>query len=211
MVPPMFMINIGDMYKFQPCIITSVTVNIPEDASWETLNSVNSFEWAYLDEMITSKLSRKNYAQFPKEAEISMTCNLLEKERAIVGGAHFGHAPHTEDYIRNEYIPSDPGKPFFSTPSEFHMGLVEYQQVKDSGAGIRVNNSNPIFSPKSQYEEPGPTKQAQSSVLGQPVRTSDDPRFVNEDEQRKLLRISKTPSTTQIVPPGNTSAGSRTY
>ena len=47
----MFMLTIGDLYKFQPIVITSLNVNIPDDASWETLNENNSqfrmelFEW----------------------------------------------------------------------------------------------------------------------------------------------------------------------
>src|SRR5207237_10809770 len=40
-VPPMFMITIGDLYKFQPIIMTSINVNIPEDSSCETLNEDN--------------------------------------------------------------------------------------------------------------------------------------------------------------------------
>ena len=37
------------------------------------------------------------YGQLPRTVEISLGLVLLEKERAIVGGANFGHAPRTED------------------------------------------------------------------------------------------------------------------
>jgi hypothetical protein len=41
MIPPMVMLNIGDMYREQPVVITQVGISIPEDASWETLNEDN--------------------------------------------------------------------------------------------------------------------------------------------------------------------------
>jgi hypothetical protein len=98
-VPPMFMLTIGDLYKFQPIIITSVILNIPEDASWETLNEDNSRNgWSYLNGLITSPNLGKNYGQLPREVEIAVTCNLLEKERAIIGGSHFGHQPRVDDW-----------------------------------------------------------------------------------------------------------------
>lgn len=97
-VPPMFMLTIGDLYKFQPIVVTSINVNIPDDATWETLNELNTgerAEWSYLNGQIRGKGTK--FAQLPKEAEIAVTCNLLEKERAVVGGSHFGHAPRADD------------------------------------------------------------------------------------------------------------------
>ena len=104
-VPPMFMITIGDLYKFQPAIIQTVNVNIPEDASWETMNELNSSNrqgWNYLNGLITDKTVGMNYGQLPREAEIAITCNLLEKERAIIGGSHFGHEPRADNW-ENKY------------------------------------------------------------------------------------------------------------
>ena len=64
----MFMLTIGDLYKFQPIIITSITINIPEDASWETLNEDNSENgWSYLNGFITSPSLGKKYGQLPRE------------------------------------------------------------------------------------------------------------------------------------------------
>jgi len=97
-VPPMFMLTVGDLYRFQPIVITSINVNVPDDASWETLNELNSKKWSYLNGMISSPAVGKKYAQLPREAEIAITCNLLEKERAIVGGSHFGHAPRNDTF-----------------------------------------------------------------------------------------------------------------
>ena len=101
-VPPMFMITIGDLYRFQPMVLRSINVNIPEDALWETLNEQNSDEWNYLNGIITNNLMGSNttarYGQLPREVEISIEGALLEKERAQVGGSHFGHAPRVDDW-----------------------------------------------------------------------------------------------------------------
>jgi hypothetical protein len=97
-VPPMFMITIGDLYRYQPIVIRNVTVNIPEDASWETLNQYNSDEWSYLNGIIKNPNLANNYGQLPREAEVSIEGALLEKERAQVGGNHFGHAPRVDNW-----------------------------------------------------------------------------------------------------------------
>ena len=103
-VPPMFMITIGDLYRFQPIVLRSINVNIPEDAIWETLNEYNSDEWSYLNGIIKSpqvqgdNSTTAKYGQFPREAEINIEGALLEKERAQVGGSHFGHAPRVDDW-----------------------------------------------------------------------------------------------------------------
>lgn len=128
MIPPMFMITIGDMYKFQPIVITSVNVNIPDDASWETLNEKNSTNgWSYLNGMIYANQNlRMMYGQLPKEAEIQITCNLLEKERAIVGAAHYGHAPHTDLYLEDEFNQAGGSVEFLPSPTDLHKGFIEY-------------------------------------------------------------------------------------
>jgi hypothetical protein len=124
-VPPMFMVTIGDMYKFQPIVITSINVNIPDDASWETLNEVNSKRWSYLNGIIKAPSVGKNYAQLPKEAEIAITCNLLEKERAIVGGSHFGHAPVSDD-DSNVFITGN--EPYLPNVTSFGAGMVTFTE-----------------------------------------------------------------------------------
>lgn len=134
-VPPMFMLTIGDLYKFQPMVITSINVNIPDDASWETLNEKNSrLGWSYLNGMITSPNLGKNYGQLPREAEIAITCNLLEKERAVVGGSHFGHEPRVDDWENlneaDRFLTSnDPYTSFLPAPSQLHQNFVEWNQL----------------------------------------------------------------------------------
>ena len=133
-VPPMFMLTIGDLYKFQPMVITSINVNIPDDASWETLNEKNSrLGWSYLNGMITSPDLGKNYGQLPREAEIAITCNLLEKERATVGGSHFGHSPRKDDWETFEgddrFLSSnDPYTSYLPSPTTLHKNFVEWNE-----------------------------------------------------------------------------------
>jgi len=133
-VPPMFMLTIGDLYKYQPMVITSINVNIPDDASWETLNEKNAKQgWSYLNGMITSPNLGKNYGQLPREAEIAVTCNLLEKERAVVGGSHFGHEPRVDDWehldVANRFVTSnDPYTSYLPAPSVLHQNFVEWNK-----------------------------------------------------------------------------------
>jgi hypothetical protein len=124
-VPPMFMLTIGDMYKFQPIVITSVNVNIPDDAAWETLTELNSEKWSYLNGIIRSPNIGKKYAQFPREAEIAISCNLLEKERAVIGGSHFGHAP-TSDNDSNIFVTGN--EPYLPNVTSFGAGMVTFTE-----------------------------------------------------------------------------------
>ena len=98
MVPPMFMLTIGDLYKEQPILIQSVTMTVPDDASWETLSEENigDLDWNYLATIIKSPNTL--FAQLPREVELGFNLTLLEKERAVVGGANFGHAPRNDDW-----------------------------------------------------------------------------------------------------------------
>ena len=125
MVPPMVMITIGDMYKNQPVVIGSLGITIPENASWETLNEKNSTEWSYLVDYIKSPKVGMNYGQLPRTMEISVNAYLLEKERAIVGAAHFGHAPHNEQYDETLDIKTIPNN---ENPTELHKSMVVYNQ-----------------------------------------------------------------------------------
>lgn len=91
--PPMFMITIGDLYKYQPVVINNVTVSIPDGALWETMPENSTEDWSYLAGIITTKVPKERIAQLPREIEVTVTCDILEKERPEVGGNHYGHAP----------------------------------------------------------------------------------------------------------------------
>lgn len=136
-VPPMVMLNIGDMYKNQPVVLSAIGLTVPDSATWETLNEYNSEEWAYLVDYIKSPDSL--YAQLPKTVEISVTAYLLEKERAIAGAAHFGHAPHGEEYKETPYRKTAPD---YAEPSDFHKALVVHQKEKGEYQGDIDTTSN---------------------------------------------------------------------
>lgn len=119
MIAPMVMLTLGDMYKEQPILIQSLTTTVPDDASWETSNETNMpGGWEYLASYL--KAPQVLYGQLPRAVEINVAAVLLEKERAIVGGANFGHAPRTEDfnYWNTTAVP-DGGE-----PNQFNKSLV---------------------------------------------------------------------------------------
>jgi hypothetical protein len=146
-IPPMFMLTIGDFYKYQPIVITSINVNVPDDAAWETLNEINAPEgWSYLNGIITTPQIGKGYAQLPREVEIAITCNLLEKERAILGGSHFGHAPRKDDWETSpdgKFVVG--GQPFLPEITQFHAEEV----VFNPGAPVPVTLPVPVTPPAS--------------------------------------------------------------
>mgnify|MGYP000951577903 CR=1 FL=1 len=115
MVPPMFMVTIGDLYREQPILLQSVMMEIPNDAIWETVNSENMTDyskdkiWTYLNGKIRSKYMS---GQFPREANLSFNANLLEKERAVVGGSELGHVARDDNWRQwNESMVPSQGPP----------------------------------------------------------------------------------------------------
>lgn len=115
-IPPMVMLTLGDMYKYQPILIQSINVAVPDDAAWETMNK-ESGDWSYLAKYI--KAPNVLYGQLPRQIEITIAAILLEKERAVVGGANFGHAPRKDDYGAWRTDGPDP-----SEPNAMHQALV---------------------------------------------------------------------------------------
>ena len=169
-VPPMFMITIGDLYKFQPMVITSINVNIPDDASWETMNELNSNNrqgWNYLNGIITDKTVGMNYGQLPREAEIAITCNLLEKERAIVGGSHFGHEPRLDDW---EDLDTDSrfvtgSADFLPALTTLHKNFVQWNVPGGNGPKTATNSSTaPSSTPTSAADNAGSTTQTVTRI-----------------------------------------------
>jgi len=87
-VPPLVMMTIGDIYKNQPIVINSINMTIPDNATWETVSeSEDKFE--YLNGRLKSN-DNVTLAQFPREAEISIDANILEKEKPKTGCNNFG-------------------------------------------------------------------------------------------------------------------------
>lgn len=145
-VPPMFMLTIGDLYKYQPIIIRNITVNVPDDALWETLNQDNSEEWSYLNGIIKNPQIEKKYGQFPREVEINIEGALLEKERAQVGGSHYGHAPRIDDWEDTLSNGELTEKSFFvgvaGTNSEHYLPIPTnaHKEMIETNAAIKKSN-----------------------------------------------------------------------
>ncbi len=129
MVPPMVMLTIGDLYKDQPVLIQTITMTVPDDAIWETQNEFNISEWEYLVNYI--KAPGVIYGQLPRTIDISLGLILLEKERAIVGGANFGHAPRNEEWTEWNMNTVPNG----SSPNNFHKSLV----IDIPKTGVKAN------------------------------------------------------------------------
>lgn len=92
-IPPMTTITIGDLYKEQPFVLKAVGINIPEDALWETATENNdTSDWSYLNEKIVYKDSKRKglFAQFPRECDITIAGELLEREQPGIGKPNFG-------------------------------------------------------------------------------------------------------------------------
>jgi hypothetical protein len=91
-IPPLVKFTIGDIYKNQPGVIKSIGMNIPDNCVWETLSEeyAEKNDWSYLNGVIQWNDSKGKYAQFPRECELNLSMDLLEKERPIVGGNNFG-------------------------------------------------------------------------------------------------------------------------
>jgi len=95
-IPPLVKFTIGDIYKNQPGVIKSIGMNIPDNCVWETLSEeyaqIDGNNWNYLNGKIQWTDSKGKYAQFPRECELNLSMDLLEKERPVVGGSNFGDA-----------------------------------------------------------------------------------------------------------------------
>ena len=80
--PPMVTLRLGDLYYDQPCVISSISVNIPDDTNWESYRGDE--EYSYIAGPNSSiNLFNTNSRQLPLKADISMTMKLLEKSQSM--------------------------------------------------------------------------------------------------------------------------------
>ena len=192
MVPPMFMLTIGDMYKDQPVLIQSITPSIPEDAAWETMNidntslfENNSQKWSYLANMISGiGVPYGLFGQLPREVELGFSMYLLEKERAVVGGANFGHAPRDENWEDNTNTVPNPGlfKPL-------HKSLV-VNVIKN--APLPALPLTPAPTPRTQPQPQLLQQRSTSNILSVPLPTKN---FENQGPNAQRLQSQFGTST----------------
>ena len=102
-IPPFVKFNLGDMYKDQPCVMTSVSLSIPQEASWElTPDGKTKNEYDFLNKTITK--SNQLVGQYPDMVQVSLSFKLLEKRLPKTNNRHFGHY-RKEDDPENQDIP----------------------------------------------------------------------------------------------------------
>lgn len=87
--PPMINFRIGDLYVDQPAVLIGVSTTIPDDATWETLRK-NDYEYYYGNSEDKVIKERGISRQLPNIIDISVQLKLMEKQRAITSGYHFG-------------------------------------------------------------------------------------------------------------------------
>ena len=77
----MVTLRLGDLYYDQPCIISSITVNIPDDTNWESFRGDK--EYSYLFGPTSNITMVAKSRQLPLKADISVTLKLMEKTQSI--------------------------------------------------------------------------------------------------------------------------------
>ncbi len=148
-IPPLVKFTIGDIYKNQPGVIKNVGVNIPDNCVWETLTEeyAQKNDWVYLNGVIQLTNSKGKYAQFPRECELNLQMELLEKERPIVGGNNFGNAwrvlDNNGDYINGIDINQQSGLPV-STPDSFSDKIMVPDKPRQNLVPPRPNLVPPV-------------------------------------------------------------------
>lgn len=91
--PPMITLRLGDLFYDQPCVISSVGVNVPDDTNWESLRS----DEYYYDSSPTNriKISGTKSRQLPMKVDVSVQLKLMEKRQALGSDGHYGNSDGT--------------------------------------------------------------------------------------------------------------------
>lgn len=141
MIPPMVQLTLGDFYKGHFVIINSVNIQIPEDAAWELVNEdyMKNNNWSFNLGSIVNTTLKGKVSQFPREAEITLAMNIMEKDRPKAGRAVWGNAPVATDTLTNQ------GGQESAVSKEFNV--VDIYNDKDYN-----NANNNTFSKNVRYD-----------------------------------------------------------
>lgn len=194
-VPPMVMLTIGDLYRNHPIILGTVGFTVPETAVWEVENEINMPNgWEYLVNYIKSSNPNTLFAQVPRTVEMAISCYVLEKERAIVGAAHFGHAPHDETYTDNVFRATPPD--FSSAPNKFDKNLIVFigDSQKPPPPSQTATSTQP---PPPQVQPPAPAVAPMSTQSAQNLRNA----FIRAQQARLGVNANTPPATNATVGP----------
>lgn len=93
--PPMVTLRLGDLFYDQPCVVSNVGVNIPDDTNWETLRSE---DYSYIASPTkTININGVKSRQLPMKVDVSIALKLMEKRQALGSDAHYGNASYNAD------------------------------------------------------------------------------------------------------------------
>jgi hypothetical protein len=93
----MITLRLGDLFYDQPCVLTSVSVSIPDDTNWESLRS-NDY---YYNSSPTNRIDMQGTKsrQLPMKVDVSVQLKMLEKRQALGSDAHYGNSDGTKNWI----------------------------------------------------------------------------------------------------------------
>ena len=96
-IPPLVKFNLGDIYRNQPVIITSVSTSIPQEATWELINNektngdTSKSEYDFANGQI--KKQNVKVARYPTMCNLSVSMTTMEKTAPETIQNHFGTLP----------------------------------------------------------------------------------------------------------------------
>jgi hypothetical protein len=89
-VPPLVELRMGDMYYNQPVIMRTISITIPDDASWELIPANQGgvpYQYGIGQQIV---IDGAKYAQVPTRVDVSVNLSVLEKETPKTGVPLFG-------------------------------------------------------------------------------------------------------------------------
>ena len=98
--PPMVTLRLGDLFYDQPCVVSNIGINIPDDTNWETLRSE---DYSYVASPTkTININGVKSRQLPMKVDVSIALKLMEKRQSLGSDAHYGNASYKTDGTVNE-------------------------------------------------------------------------------------------------------------
>jgi hypothetical protein len=87
MYPPMITLTMGDLYKDQPAVITSVGISIPDDSLWESFRGNGEQYNKYIGKDYYNEKTKS--LQLPTKVDVNVGMNLMEKARSTTDTDHY--------------------------------------------------------------------------------------------------------------------------
>jgi hypothetical protein len=75
----MVTLTMGDLYRDQPAVLTSVGMSIPDDSQWETFRGNGEQYNEYIGKIYYGRETKSR--QLPTKVDINVGMNLMEKTR----------------------------------------------------------------------------------------------------------------------------------